>query len=67
MERHVDLSLLRVRTEVSDWLMVHVCHVKFPNHLMSRLYTSTANDLGPQMITDQKCSPMRTANDPAKK
>ena len=25
MERHVDLSLLRVRTEVSDSLMYHVC------------------------------------------
>ena len=38
MERHVDLFLLSVRTEVSDWLMCHVC----VNHLMSRLYTSTA-------------------------
>ena len=25
MERHVGLSLLGVRTEVSDWLMYHVC------------------------------------------
>ena len=25
MERHVDLSLLSVRTEVSDWPMYHVC------------------------------------------
>ena len=25
MERHVDLSLLSVRTEVSDWLMYHPC------------------------------------------
>ena len=41
MERHVDLSLLSVRTEVSDWLMYHVFHLKFPNHLMSRLYTIT--------------------------
>ena len=25
MERYVDLSLLSVKTEVSDWLMYHVC------------------------------------------
>ena len=25
MERHVDLSLLSVRTEFSDWLMYHAC------------------------------------------
>ena len=25
MEKRVDLSLLSVRTEVSDWLMYHVC------------------------------------------
>ena len=25
MERHVDLSSLSVRTEVSDWLMYHAC------------------------------------------
>ena len=39
MERHVGLSLLSVETEVSGC----VCHLKFlGNHLMSRLYTSTA-------------------------
>ena len=28
MERHVDLTLLSVTTEVSDWLMYRVCHFK---------------------------------------
>ena len=34
MERHVDLSSLSVRTEVSDWLMYHACVISFLNHLM---------------------------------
>ena len=42
MERHVDLSLLSVKTEVSVGLLYPVCHLKFLNHLMSILYTSSA-------------------------
>ena len=47
----MDLSLLSARTVVSDGLMYHVCHLKFPNLLMSRLYTSNSEFILLQFVT----------------
>ena len=35
MERHVDLSSLTLRTEVSDWLMYHVCVISVSKTLFT--------------------------------
>ena len=47
MERYVDLSLLSVRTEVSDWLMYHEC-VTLNFSIIRRQFVSEMFDFSQQ-------------------